>query len=59
LRSGAAGAARRPNNCADLSCEDDGNEQGSCHGGPAEQDLFCTGFVRKGGGGIITCSNQR
>jgi hypothetical protein len=56
---GGAAAARAPNDCADLTCEDVGGERGECTGvNPADTELYCDGFVRQGGGGIISCTNN-
>lgn len=52
---GTSGAVRKPNSCADLTCEDQGNERGQCNG---ETDSFCSGFVRKTGDGILTCTTN-
>jgi hypothetical protein len=52
---GGTGTSRRPNNCDDLSCEDVGEERGACMG---ENDLFCDGYERKDGTGIITCATN-
>ncbi len=50
------GALRQPNACSDLTCNDQGGEKGSCNAGPT--DLFCDGFVKGSGDGIITCSSN-
>jgi hypothetical protein len=52
---GGTGANRRPNNCNDNTCEDQGGELGECNG---ENDLFCDGFLRQTGDGILTCSTN-
>jgi hypothetical protein len=49
------GAARTPNQCADGTCENGGNEEGICAG---EFDLFCDTFVKSNGEGILPCSSN-
>jgi hypothetical protein len=53
-----AAALRQPNDCTDLTCEEiagSGGKRGVCTG---DSDLYCDGFVRQGGGGIITCASD-
>lgn len=49
------GAGRVPNGCGDGTCEPAalGSEEGICTG---EDDLFCDGFLKANGEGIITCA---
>ena len=47
------GAGRVPNGCSDGSCEVLSGEEGVCSG---QNDLYCDGFVKANGEGIITCA---
>jgi hypothetical protein len=50
------GVSRQPNGCNDLTCNDQGGEEGECNAGP--NDLYCDGFLKGSGGGIITCASN-
>jgi len=55
---GFGGVARRPNSCDSLQCDDQGNGIGECDQSPPDRDLFCDGYKRKSGDGIITCATN-
>jgi hypothetical protein len=50
------GALRQPNGCNDLTCNDQGGEEGECNAGP--NDTYCDDFLKGSGGGIITCGTN-
>jgi len=49
---GHGGAPRVPNGCGDGTCESAGGGEGICAG---ENDLFCDGFLKANGEGILPC----
>jgi hypothetical protein len=51
------GAARRPNNCNSLVCDDQGGGLGECDQSPPDRESYCDAFTRKTGEGIILCSD--
>lgn len=53
---GHGGALRQPNGCNDLTCNDQGGEEGECNAGP--NDLYCDDFLKGSGAGIITCATN-
>jgi hypothetical protein len=55
--TGFAGAARKPNDCNDLVCNDaGGGTQGRCNAGP--DDSYCDGFTYADGDGLLSCTNN-
>jgi hypothetical protein len=49
------GVGRQPNNCADGTCESAGGGEGICDG---ENDLYCDGFLKADGDGVLTCATN-
>jgi hypothetical protein len=49
------GAPRTPNSCLDGTCEVLSGEEGVCTG---ENELFCDGFLKANGDGVLSCLND-
>ena len=57
--SKGAGVNRRPNDCSDLTCTDNGNEKGICNSGnPSDTLHFCDGVTRANDDGYVQCNDN-